>query len=186
MTEGSDRVTARRRSPKGAARRSAILEAALNAYATSDRLGPRLRDIAEAAGVTEAGVLHHFGSKDELFVAILRRRDEDAAALHDLSTAEGQNAYLAETTTTPGLTKLFVDMSAAAADPAHPAHAFMAEHRAGVVSVIARLAPDADPETIDAVAALAEGLQLQWISDPTIDVAARMRRFTTVLLDMNR
>ena len=184
MIDAADGPSARRCSPKGAARRSAILEAALNAYANSDRLGPRLRDIADAAGVTEAGVLHHFGSKDELFVAILRRRDEDAAALHDLSTAEGQNAYLAETTTTPGLTKLFVDMSTAAADPNHPAHAFMAEHRAGVVSVISRLAPDADTEAVEAVAALAEGLQLQWLSDPSIDVAGRMWRISSILLSL--
>ncbi|MDZ7914993.1 MAG: TetR family transcriptional regulator [Rhodococcus sp. (in: high G+C Gram-positive bacteria)] len=181
----ADGPPARRRSPKGAARRSAILEAALNAYATSDRLGPRLRDIAEAAGVTEAGVLHHFGSKDELFVAILRRRDENATSLYDFSTAAGQDAFLVETTTTPGLTKLFVDMSAAAADPGHPAHAFMAEHRAVVASMIAQLAPGADPEAIDAVVALAEGLQLQWLSDPTIDIAGRMRRFSTILLGLN-
>lgn len=186
MTDDADPVAARRRSPKGVARRSAILEAALKAYATSDRLGPRLRDIADAAGVTEAGVLHHFGSKDELFVAILRRRDEAAASLHDLGTADGQNAYLAETTRTPGLTKLFVDMSAAAADPAHPAHAFMAEHRAAVVAVIARLAPDADIDAVESLAALAEGLQLQWIADPSIDVAGRMRRFTTLLLGLDR
>ncbi len=131
-------------------------------------------------------MLHHFGSKDELFVAILRRRDENAAVMHDLSTAEGQNAYLAETTTTPGLTKLFVDMSAAAADPTHPAHTFMAEHRAAVVSVITRLAPEADIDAVETVAALAEGLQLQWLSDPSVDVAGRMRRFTAILLELDR
>ena len=49
--------------------KQAILEAARAAFAESGYGGATIRGIAAAAGVDPALVHHHFGSKDELFVA---------------------------------------------------------------------------------------------------------------------
>lgn len=168
---------------KGVARRREILHAALDAYAASDRNGPRLRDIAAAVGLTEAGVLHYFASKDDLFVEILRARDEDALRRFDLTTAAEMTAYLRETTETVGLTKLFVDMSAAAADPAHPAHAFFEEHTAGVVRLFSRAFPRVPRDRLPLLAAAAEGLQLMWLRDPDVDVAESLLTLVATLGD---
>jgi AcrR family transcriptional regulator len=171
-------TNARRRYPKGAARRAEILAAALDAYATSDRSGPRLRDIAAAVGLTEAGVLHYFDSKDHLFVAILEARDRAAAEHYDLNSEDGVWGYLEETMRTPGLTKLFVDMSAAASDPEHPAHAFMERHDLAVRRLLrGALGTEGGPWMERIVIALAEGLQAQWLRDPGTDLVGDMRRF---------
>ncbi|MBE1536370.1 TetR family transcriptional regulator [Actinomadura algeriensis] len=167
----------RRRYPKGAARRAEILRAALDAYAASDRQGPRLRDIAAAVGLTEAGVLHYFDSKDHLFVAILEARDRAAAEQHDLNSEDGVWGYLEETMRTPGLTKLFLDMSAAASDPGHPAHAFMARHDLAVRRLLRSALGTDDPWVERIVIALAEGLQARWLRDPATDLVGDMRRF---------
>lgn len=166
-----------RRYPKGVARRAEILAAALAVYAASDRSGPRLSDIAAAVGLTEAGVLHYFKTKDHLFVAILEARDEAAARRYDLGTEDGVWAYLAETVQTPGLTKLFVDMSAAASDPAHPAHAFMERHDRAARHLLRTVLVDVDDHEADEILlAAAEGLQLRWLRDPSTDLVDQMRR----------
>lgn len=44
--------------------------------------GTSLADIANAADISKAGLLHHFSSKDELFAKVLERRDhEDALSI---------------------------------------------------------------------------------------------------------
>ena len=69
-----------RRGPyaKGVARRAEILDVALRLYGASSGERPTLAAIAAEVGLTEAGVLHYFGSMDELFVAILEARDAHA------------------------------------------------------------------------------------------------------------
>ncbi len=57
-------------------RRQAILRAALGVFGTRGYNSGALAEIAEQAGMTHAGVLHHFGSKEALLVAVLRYRDD--------------------------------------------------------------------------------------------------------------
>src|SRR5882762_6546375 len=128
---------------KGIARRAQILEAALDAYESSGPQGPSLKHIAATVGLTEAGVLHYFDSKEELLVEILRARDSEYASTFDLTTPEGMWAAVAYTTQTPGLVRLFVDMTAAASSPDHPAHAFMRERARAIVRLLeGQLGPD--------------------------------------------
>ena len=166
----------RGRYAKSDATRAEILRVALEAYARSGRRGPSLRSIAEAVGLSEAGVLHHFASKDHLLVAILEERDEAARDDYDLDSVEGVFELMAGTTRTPGLVKLFVDMTAASADPDHPAAAFMEGHRRRAEAVLGGLlGPDRAWQSRVLVAA-AEGLQIQWMRDPSVDVAGDRRR----------
>lgn len=168
---------------KGAAKRVEILRVALEAYASSGRQGPSLRSIAEAVGMTEAGVLHHFASKDHLLVAILEARDDLARETFDFTQREAIVAATAETTKTPGLVKLFVDMSAAAADPQHPAADFMNRHGTRVKEMAHQfLGPDATWEA-RVMLATAEGLQIQWLRDPSIDVAADLERLVDLFIE---
>ncbi len=61
---------------KGIAKREEILTTALDLVAAQGFRRTSIKDIADAVGLTQAGLLHYFDSKDELWVAILRRRDE--------------------------------------------------------------------------------------------------------------
>ncbi|MFC0042263.1 TetR/AcrR family transcriptional regulator [Actinomadura rayongensis] len=166
---------------KGVARRAEILRVALEAYQTSGRQGPSLRSIAAAAGLTEAGVLHYFGSKDELLVEVLVARDREYAAAHDLTTLDGIWSALAHTTRTPGLIKLFVDMTAAAADPAHPAHAFMRRRTRALLGLIENITGPGHAWQGRILLAAAEGLQIQWLRDPSTDIVGDLRRLAAGL-----
>ena len=67
--------------PKGdaaatAARREAILDAALQIFGASGYNGSSLKQVAEVVGITEAGILHHFKTKSELLLSVLEYRDD--------------------------------------------------------------------------------------------------------------
>ena len=105
---------------KGIAKREEILTVALDLVAQQGFRRTSIKDIADAVGLTQAGLLHYFDSKDELWVEILRRRDEIDLA-HDWH-AEDPAALLAaivrHNTEVPGLVQMFVNLSAAAATDA--------------------------------------------------------------------
>ena len=63
------------RSERTAQRRRAVLEAALAVFSERGFNKASLTEIADRAGMTHAGVLHHFGSKEQLLVDVLRFRD---------------------------------------------------------------------------------------------------------------
>ncbi len=60
---------------KGIAKREEILSIALDLVAVNGFRRTSIKDIADAVGLTQAGLLHYFDSKDELWVEVLKRRD---------------------------------------------------------------------------------------------------------------
>src|SRR6187402_3711968 len=61
---------------KGVAKREEILERALEVIAREGYRGASVKELADAVGLSQAGLLHYFDSKEELFTEILRKRDE--------------------------------------------------------------------------------------------------------------
>ncbi|MFC1421120.1 TetR/AcrR family transcriptional regulator [Streptacidiphilus cavernicola] len=171
--------------PKGVAKRAEILRAALRLYGEADQQqAPSLKQIADAVGLTEAGVLHYFDSKDDMLLSVLAMRDEVARELFDMDTWEGSYRALKQTYETPGEVKLYVDMLVASANTGHPAHAFMNARNDRLQARLRSLLGEAGadgwlPRTL--VATL-EGLQLQWLRDPSLDVVEDMRRLHEVLV----
>ncbi|WP_420368781.1 TetR/AcrR family transcriptional regulator [Curtobacterium sp. L1-20] len=170
---------------KGIAKREEILTVALDLVARQGFRRTSIRDIADAVGLTQAGLLHYFDSKDELWVEILRRRDEIDLAheWHAEDPAALLAAIVRHNTEVPGLVQMFVNLSAAAAtDPEHPAHEYFreryersrrdlsADFRA--MQEDGRLRPDVDPVQLTSVLlAVSDGMQIQWLYDPTRDMA---------------
>ena len=170
---------------KGIAKREEILTVALDLVAQQGFRRTSIKDIAEAVELTQAGLLHYFDSKDELWVEILRRRDELDLA-HDWH-ADDPAALLAaivrHNTEVPGLVQMFVNLSAAAAtDPEHPAHEYFRERYERsrrdlsddfrVMQEDGRLRADVDPEQLTSVLlAVSDGMQIQWLYDPSRDMA---------------
>lgn len=64
---------ARRRRKDGAIRREAILDAGLEVFSSLGLHGASLDAIAERAGLSKTNLLYYFPSKEELYVAVLRR-----------------------------------------------------------------------------------------------------------------
>ena len=112
---------------KGIAKREEILERALEVVGREGYAGASVRAIAYAVGLSQAGLLHYFDSKEELFTEILRKRDEMDAALFGSADAanatadelrDGYVAVVRHNPKVPGLVHLFSRLAVDAADPA--------------------------------------------------------------------
>ncbi|MHB1853611.1 MAG: TetR/AcrR family transcriptional regulator [Acidimicrobiales bacterium] len=77
---------------RGVRRRQAILDAAIEVFAVRGFRGGALAEIGRRAGISAAGVLHHFGSKQALLLATIQERDRRsvpaASELSDLGGIE--------------------------------------------------------------------------------------------------
>jgi AcrR family transcriptional regulator len=177
---------------KGVAKREEILERALEVVAREGYRGASVKEIAEAVGLSQAGLLHYFDSKEELFTEILRKRDEVDSVYYAPATAEGtpsgdlRRGYLGiigHNSDVPGLVQLFTRLSVDAADPQHPAHKYFIDRNDTLREVFAQALAQGqangtiddrvDPATLARIfQAVADGLQIQWMLDPEVDMAA--------------
>lgn len=174
--------------PSRESRRAGIIDSAADVFG---RLGFRqgsLKDVAAASGLTVQGVLHYFGSKEEVLMAALERRQEERSEVTDnIRDTEGVIAFmrhaLAENLRQGGFMRLFVTLAAEATDPEHPAHAHFVGRYANTFSEVrqaymddvaaGRAAADLDPgRAAEAIIAICDGLQLQKLLRPELDLLA--------------
>jgi AcrR family transcriptional regulator len=187
--------------PRGARSKEAILDAALPLFADQGYRGASLASIATAAGLTQAGLLHHFRSKEELLLGLLDWRDrDDGRRLSDMRDGDGL-AYLERledlvehNATAPELVKLFTTLVGEGTSPEHPANDYFVERyrrirarairglREGQLS--GEIREDVDLDAIVPVLfAVMDGLQIQWLLDPDIDMVASFDAFVKLLRD---
>ncbi|MFE3379958.1 TetR/AcrR family transcriptional regulator [Streptomyces anulatus] len=172
---------------KTPAQRARILDAAMAVFALRGERGTSLREIAERVGMSQAGLLHHFGSKNDLLLAVLERFEQQEQPSDALSTLAQSIDFvrgeLARGLQRPGLFQLQAMLAAEATDPEHPAHAFFADRYQRVAQQFEEsLHTAADegtlPEAIDTsalahlVIAAMDGLQLQRLLNDKVDVLA--------------
>jgi AcrR family transcriptional regulator len=176
------RMSARGLYAKGVAKRDEILRAALDLYSRDGYDKTSVREVARAAGLSQAGLLHYFTSKEELFVEVLRRRDVRDQERYDVGrdhplTAEGLIDTVRHNTEEPGLVRLYVAMSAESSKTDSVARRFFEQRYSAITGGIAadirrRQARGEMSRHLDAQAvasilvAAADGLQLQWLLDP--------------------
>jgi AcrR family transcriptional regulator len=168
---------------KGRERRDAILTAANEVFATRGFRGASLATIAKRVGVSEPGLLHHFASKEELLLELLRLRDQhDDERVGQAFEAHGQVLDVLlelcrQNAERPGIVRLFTILAAESVDADHPAHAwFVGRYQQRRGQLAARLAQEqreghiaAGVDTDRAAAqilAMFDGLQIQWLMDP--------------------
>lgn len=189
----AEHATGRRGSyAKGVAKREEILTRALDVIAREGYGGASVKELADAVGLSQAGLLHYFESKEELFTEILRKRDErDLAHFGSTTLAAADLAALrtgyVETVRhnahVPGLVQLFARLSVDAGDAGHPAHGFFLERSDTLRTSFARaiaerqaageITDGVDADTLARIfQAVADGLQLQWLLEPDVDMAA--------------
>ncbi|MFG2960960.1 TetR/AcrR family transcriptional regulator [Streptomyces sp. NPDC048291] len=175
---------------KGLERRKQILRAALEVYSEHGERGSSLKEIADRVGMSQAGVLHYFDSREDLLVAVIAERDAlDLEATADVTTpGEAVARTASHNTRQRGLVDLFVTLSAASSDPEHPAHAFFKERYANLSTQIEsglrtaqqrdQVRPDVRPDHVARMLlALSDGLQLQWLLDPDVDMEGTIETF---------
>src|SRR5664279_4175984 len=169
---------------KTAERRRTILATALEVFAASGFRGASIREIASRVGMTDTGVLHHFGGKGNLLLEVVKQKeDEDAGALRDPYLRD----LVARNGSRPGTVRLFTTLSAESTDPEHPAHDHFVNRYASVRKLVAdRLGSETtagrtatiDPDIAARITiAVMDGLQIQWLLDPSLEMGAAYNDF---------
>lgn len=184
---------------KTAARRDAIVAAALEVFAAGGYHKGSLRDVAERVELSQAGVLHHFPSKVQLIEAVLAWHDKESVRVvreADRSGGDPLAALVAlaeHNQENPAMVELYVLLSAEATSPDHPVHEYFRRRYESAVELFrarldqqaasGRLRPDVDlMSTARSLLAFMDGLQVQWLYDRTsVDMTAEIRRFLEVL-----
>jgi AcrR family transcriptional regulator len=180
--------------------RARILAAAAELFAEAGYHGTTMVAVAKAAGLSQTGMLHHFGSKEELLAGVLDRRDLDDIAA--LSTGPEQRGWgrleelvrlVRHNEGRKPFVRLFTGLAGEAVDDGHPGHAWLRSHhdaaRALVVEAIEQAKEDgtcdADAPTVliaQATVAIMDGLQLQWLSGPEVpEMAPAMAAYVEAL-----
>jgi AcrR family transcriptional regulator len=165
------------------AARQRVLESALNAFATNGYSGSSLAGIAAGAGLSTAGLLHHYGSKEDLLVAVLTERDRlDGERFHlrDLTGLEALDQLVqlvAWNASRPGLIQAFTVLMGESTADDHPARDWFHERyprrRANLAAALqagidnGQIRADIHAQAVAAqVLAMMDGLQVQWVLDP--------------------
>jgi AcrR family transcriptional regulator len=171
---------------KGVATKEELLTAALEVVGRVGYGRSSVREIADGVGITHAGLMHHFGSKDVLFREVLRKRDELSRERSEqagigVGTPEHLTTTIRSNAEVPGLVQLYVRLSGEASEDGNAAHEFFAERfrelrkvateQIRVFQAAGRLPEKLDAERIAVlILAAADGLQLQWLYDRELDM----------------
>jgi AcrR family transcriptional regulator len=184
----------------GTARRATIVDAAVEVFSSTGFHKGTLRDVADKVGLSQAGLLHHFPSKEHLLQAVLGWRDDDAAAQLGDPVPEGIDLLRAlvelarRNQGTPELVRLHVVLSAEGTSVDHPLHTYFSTRSVAVLALVrgafehaeahGGLKPDVDlGSATRGLLALWDGLQVQWLFHPDdVDVAADLQRYLQSLL----
>ncbi|HSL58354.1 MAG TPA: TetR family transcriptional regulator [Acidimicrobiales bacterium] len=199
---GAGHEPARRSRAGTDARRAAIVDAAVRLFAERGARGTSIAAVAAAVDLTDAGVLYHFPTKTDLFMAVLehlqrqqRERFDDATRAGGLDALRALAGWGEVMEANPELVALQAILSAEAlAGEPHIRRYFVDLHR-GRHDRIATLlrdavaAGEADPQLdvdAEATALLSHlnGLRLQWLlEDRTLPLADLVRRYVDQLID---
>jgi len=181
---------------KGRAKREEILDAAVELYSRDGYDRTSVREIARATGLSQAGLLHHFGGKEAIFAEVLRRRDAQSEARFNPDssqpvTVDGLIATVRHNRHESSLVRLFVTLSSEVIDTDSPAHDFFEQRYERLIDDVSEdvrnrqaageIAPDLDPRAVASLLiAAADGLQTQWLLDPTsLDMGERLEELWT-------
>jgi AcrR family transcriptional regulator len=171
-------------------RRREIIEAATCEIAARGYYGMTVERVALACDLTVPGLLHHFPSKRDIFLAVLDHRDDvDLSAVgvasgHKRLDRKSSRAVLDELMRhnlgQREVLRLYSVFNAESLNGDHPAHAYFSDRLARARSAVATLVSKWHPEPESfalQVLTFAQGMQLLWLRDPSIDIAGEWYRF---------
>ncbi len=184
-------------------RRALILEETLRIVSERGYHGFGIQELADRCGLTKPGLLHHFGSKDQLLISLLNEVDAEQEAglsarfketfdqaatpqAHRETFRQSALAMVAQSMDRPELIRLRVVLRVEAMNPGHPAHHYFRERGAAALARLAHGAAtfSATPQTTARlVLATISGLEEQWLrEDGTFDLLEEWGRALQLLL----
>lgn len=171
-------------------RQQEILDLSLSVFAENGYDGASIAEIAEVCGMSQAGLLHHFKTKAELYRAVLAWRDRiDLERMpyagrrrSGLEMLHGLRAIIAANHADVESMRLFLRAAAEATDHDHPAHSWAWQRFFWVGQYFSRtldddidanrIRPDVDTVVLARqLMAMMDGLHTQWlIEGDVVDV----------------
>ena len=170
--------------PDTLARREEIVRAATEIFGSRGYKAGPLTEIAEQVGMTHAGILHHFGSKQRLLLEVLSYRDaSDVADLEGKHIPDGIELFRHLVRTAfanarrAGIVQAYAVLSAESVTDDHPARSYFearyrqlrgeVAHAFAVVCAERGVSSQATVAHASAsILAVMDGLQVQWLLDP--------------------
>ncbi|WP_280505500.1 TetR/AcrR family transcriptional regulator [Nocardia farcinica] len=179
---------------KGEDRRQRILTVAQRLLTRNGWRNTTVAMVAREAGVSPAGLLHHFPSKDQLLHAVLDAKDADDLAQADLTgdlfVEIGRVAERIQRS--PELVGTFVVMLVENLQPEAPLHDRLLDRWKLAVGIVAaiirhnqelghyRADMDADVRAVEIVAFI-NGMEISWLLDHSIPLAKVFEEYTRAL-----
>ncbi|ATG50919.1 TetR family transcriptional regulator [Brachybacterium vulturis] len=182
---------------KGIARRQEILDRAIEVFRARGADGTSLRRIAESIGISHGALLHYFSSREELLVAVYEHAENRpdpgrGDRSQERSVDVMANAALANLEV-PGLVQLYSTLVATALEvESGPAKEYFTARFERVRENLERklredqeaglVRSDIDPaRTAALVVAASDGLQIQWLLEPSIALKETLETFAVLL-----
>jgi AcrR family transcriptional regulator len=178
---------------RGEERRSEIVAAAIDVFATRGFRSGALAEVGERVGVSPAAILYHFGSKEELLLAVIadRRAGADLAALppkDGMAALRGAVRFAEQSEREPGLTALHTVLQIESLEPDSPAHAYFqlrsrllrewVEKALRAAKRKGEIRKDVDcAATAARVVAYLEGAAMLWLVDRSVSLVDLYRGF---------
>jgi AcrR family transcriptional regulator len=181
-------------------RREQILDAALELFAESGSRGTSVAAVAARVGITDAGVLYHFRTKEELLLGVLRHFDSSveegladtgARGIDLLRLVRGWGAGMEKR---PEISSLLVVLSAEHLTTDSPARRYIQQRYRHVLdrytaafataAVVGDLRADLNPvHEASALVAHLDGIRLQWfLLDRSFSMADSVRTYVDTTL----
>lgn len=181
---------------KGIARRQEILDRAIEVFRERGADGTSLRGIATAIGVSHAALLHYFDSREQLLVAVYEHAEsqrDTARTYRDISAVEVLVKAAMINVGVPGMVELYTTLVASSlAAEGTASNVFFSDRFARIRTELTerliaeqaagRVREDVDPGDIAALLiAASDGLQIQWLLEPSIELERTLASFTVLL-----
>ncbi|GAA1576422.1 TetR/AcrR family transcriptional regulator [Kribbella hippodromi] len=187
--------------PRGESRREELLKAAATLFAERGYASTSISDVASAVGVTQQALLYYFGNKVGLLHAVIDQRDgmslefaRELAEIGGVAAIEQLPRYAHRNLADPDLARLFTVLVTENLQPGDVAHDHFVTRYRNLRALIEQMITTGQ-ETGDFSAAVnprlkateilafIEGLNTQWLLDPTsIDLVATTENFVTDLV----
>jgi AcrR family transcriptional regulator len=201
-TQATEQTTPRIGRPGGPERRTAILEAAVRLYGERGYRGTGLHALASEVGISHSGVLHHFGTKENLLFALVQHRIElQAGDFIPLFAAGGREgltlipriaARLLDDSAMERLFTVLIAENLMPGDPLHDHFVMLQRAAREQVATLIRTGidrgefrDDIEPELIATeIIAFFIGMQTQWLLDPdAVRLVHTFEQYTAALLE---
>ncbi|WP_210506274.1 TetR/AcrR family transcriptional regulator [Naasia sp. SYSU D00057] len=179
----------------GIARRLQVVTAAIDVFGEFGFAAGTVQRVADRVGVTPAAIDKLFGNKEGLLVAVLYHWGELTTEVigpeaRGMDLLDGFRRLMSYHVQHRGLLDLYITMAAEATSPKHPAHEFMTDRYRRTLETMRGVFRDAveqgafAPMSEDEIAREAEwllatmdGLEIQFLLDPTFDLERSFGHF---------